>query len=91
MLSDYGFRVTFGNEHRSRFIKKALQALIASDVPIKRIKFIKNEVSGTTKDSRGGLLDISCEDEQGRIFIVEMQFLNLTHFIPHEVLRLSRV
>ena len=81
MLSDYGFKVTFGNEHRPKFIKKALQALIASDEPIKKVRFIKNEVSGTTKEARGGLLDITCEDEQGRIFIVEMQLLNLTHFI----------
>lgn len=75
------FKVTFGNEHRPRFIKKALQALIASDTPIKKVKFVENEVSGTTKDSRGGLLDITCEDEQGRVFIVEMQLLNLTYFI----------
>ena len=81
MLSDYGFKVTFGNEHRPRFIKKALQALIASDTPIETVKFIKNEVSGTTKDSRGGLFDIACEDEKGRTFIVEMQLVNLTYFI----------
>ena len=81
MLSDYGFKVTFGNEHRPRFIKKALQALIASDTPIKEVTFIKNEVSGITKDSRGGLFDMACEDEQGRTFIVEMQLVDLTYFI----------
>lgn len=81
MLSDYGFKVTFGNEHRPLFLRKALQALIASDTPIKKIKFIKNEVSATTKDSRGGLFDMACEDEQGRTFVVEMQLVNLTYFI----------
>ena len=81
MLSDYGFKVTFGNEHRQAFIKKALQALIASKVPIHSVRFIKNEVSGMTKASRGGLFDMACEDELGRIFIVEMQLVNLASFI----------
>jgi predicted transposase/invertase (TIGR01784 family) len=81
MLSDYGFKVTFGNEHRPLFIRKALQALISSSTPIKQVSFIKNEMSGITKDSRGGLFDMACEDELGRTFIVEMQLVNLTHFI----------
>ena len=38
-------------------------------------------MSGITKDSRGGLFDMACEDELGRTFIVEMQLVNLTHFI----------
>ncbi len=81
MLSDYGFKITFGNEHHTNFLKKTLQALITSDVPIKKVSFIKNEVSGITKDARGGLFDITCEDENGRIFIVEMQLFDFKHFI----------
>ena len=81
MLSDYGFKITFGNEQRPKFTRKALQALIASDTPIKAVKFVKNEISGTTKDARGGLFDVTCEDEQGRIFIVEMQLFDFAHFI----------
>ena len=81
MLSDYGFKITFGNENHPAFIKRALQALIASDTPIRKVRFTKNEVSGTTKDSRGGLFDMTCEDELGRVFIVEMQLLNLSSMI----------
>ena len=81
MLSDYGFKVTFGNESHPKFIKRSLQALIASDTPIREVKFLRNEVSATTKTARGGLLDMICQDEKGQIFIVEMQLLNLASMI----------
>ena len=81
MLSDYGFKVTFGNESHPKFIKRSLQALIASDTPIREVKFLRNEVSATTKTARGGLLDMVCQDEKGQIFIVEMQLLNLASMI----------
>ena len=75
------FKITFGNESHPKFLRKALQALIDSDVPIREVKFIRNEVSGTTKESRGGLYDITCKDELGRIFIIEMQLLNFSSMI----------
>ena len=81
MLSDYGFKVTFGNESHPKFIKRSLQALTASDTPIREVKFLRNEVSATTKTARGGLLDMICQDEKGQIFIVEMQLLNLASMI----------
>ena len=81
MLSDYGFKITFGNENHPKFLRKALQALTDSDTPIREVKFTKNEVTATTKDSRGGLFDITCEDEKGQIFIVEMQLFNFSNMI----------
>ena len=81
MLSDYGFKVTFGNENHPRFLRKALQALINSDVPIREVLFTKNEITATTKTSRGGLYDVTCEDELGRVFIVEMQLFNFKNMI----------
>ncbi len=39
IISDYGFKVTFGNEVNTLFLRKALQALIDSDVLIKEVKF----------------------------------------------------
>ncbi len=81
MLSDYGFKVAFGNENHPKFLRKALQALIASDIPIREVRFTKNEVTAITKDSRGGLFDVTCEDELGRVFIVEMQLFNFSNMI----------
>ena len=81
MLSDYGFKVTFGNENHPTFLRKALQALIDSDTPIRSVQFTKNEITATTQESKGGLYDITCEDDQGRVFIVEMQLFNLGNII----------
>jgi len=73
ILSDYGFKATFGDESETLFLRKALEALIESKVPIKEVKFLRNEFEGITEDSRGGLYDLICEDENGNSFIVEMQ------------------
>lgn len=81
LLSDYGFKATFGNESDTRFLKKALQALIDSPVPIREIKFVKNDISALTKDSRSGIYYLACTDENGNNFIVEMQLSYYPEFI----------
>jgi len=81
LMSDYGFKVAFADESDTLFLRKALQALIQSDVPIEHVQFVKNENIGLTKDARGGLYDLICEDERGRTFIVEMQLGYYKHFI----------
>ncbi|MES2518173.1 MAG: PD-(D/E)XK nuclease family transposase [Bacteroidota bacterium] len=58
ILSDYGFKATFGNEANTTFLKKALQALINAPIPIKSVEFVKNEISAITIDSRSGIYDI---------------------------------
>ncbi len=72
-FSDYGFKVTFGNEKNTLFLRQALQALIGSDVPIEEVRFDKNTLEGATAESRSGVLDLSCRNALGDIFIVEMQ------------------
>ncbi|HEX9958828.1 MAG TPA: Rpn family recombination-promoting nuclease/putative transposase [Fibrella sp.] len=81
ILSDYGFKVTFGNESDTRFLRKALQALIQSPVAIREIHFIQNEIQGLTRDSRSGIYDLFCTDERGNNFIVEMQLGKYPEFI----------
>lgn len=81
ILSDYGFKVTFGNETDTRFLRRALQALIQSPVAIKHVEFIESEIPGLTKDSRSGVYDIACSDESGNQFIVEMQLSKYPDFI----------
>jgi predicted transposase/invertase (TIGR01784 family) len=84
--SDYGFKVTFGNEQNTVFLKKALQILIDSDVPIKEIFFKKSDFNALTVEDRNGIFDLYCQDEKDDIFIVEMQlqatlaFLNRLKF-----------
>ena len=81
IISDYGFKATFGNEADSLFLRTALQALIKSATPIREVKFDKNAFEGLTIDSRSGVFDLSCTDENGNQFIVEMQLGDAPHFV----------
>lgn len=81
LTSDYGFKVTFGNETNTLFLRRALQILIKSPSPIAEVVFDKNAVEGYTSDSRSGIYDISCTDEQGNHFIVEMQLSDYPRFL----------
>jgi predicted transposase/invertase (TIGR01784 family) len=81
IISDYGFKATFGNEANTLFLRKALQALIKSEVPIKEVKFDKNTFEGITQDGRSGILDLACTDENNNHFIVEMQYGDAPYFV----------
>ncbi len=81
IISDYGFKATFGNEVNTLFLRKALQVLIKSDIPIKEVKFDKNTFEGITQDGRSGIFDLACTDENDNHFIVEMQYGEAPFFI----------
>ncbi len=81
IISDYGFKATFGNEANTLFLRRALQALIKSDIPIKEVKFDKNTFEGITQDGRSGIFDLACTDEKDNHFIVEMQYGDAPYFV----------
>lgn len=81
LTSDYGFKATFGNETNTLFLRKALQALLKSPVPIREVYLEKNAFEALTLDSRSGILDLACTDEQGNQFIVEMQLAHSPYFV----------
>ncbi|MCA0229759.1 MAG: Rpn family recombination-promoting nuclease/putative transposase [Bacteroidetes bacterium] len=81
IISDYGFKATFGNEANTLFLRRALQALIKSDIPIKEVKFDKNTFEGITQDGRSGIFDLACTDENDNQFIVEMQYGDAPYFV----------
>lgn len=75
------FKATFGNEADTTFLKRALEALIDSSVSIKAVEFVKNDISAITLDSRSGIYDIACIDQNDNHFIVEMQLSEYPEFI----------
>ncbi len=81
ITSDYGFKVTFGNQRDTLFLRRALQALIQSETPIREVTFEPTAFEGLTAERRGGVLDLSCVDERGRHFIVEMQVAYAPQFL----------
>ncbi len=81
IISDYGFKATFGNETNTLFLRRALQALIKSEIPIKDVYFDKNTFEGITQDGRSGIFDLACTDENDNHFIVEMQYGDAPEFV----------
>ena len=81
IISDYGFKATFGNEIDTLFLRTALQALTKSEFSIKEVVFEKNAFEALTIDSRSGIYDLACTDETGSQFIVEMQLAHAPNFI----------
>ena len=81
LVSDYGFKVTFGNAADTLFLRVALQALIDSPVPIREITFDNTAFEALTRDSRAGIYDVACTDETGNQFIVEMQLAHAPDFL----------
>jgi predicted transposase/invertase (TIGR01784 family) len=81
LISDYGFKATFGNETNTLFLRTALQALIKSPVPIREVQLEKNAFEALTAESRSGIFDLACTDELGNHFIVEMQLAHTPHFV----------
>ena len=84
--SDYGFKITFGNQENTLFLRRSLQALLQLPYPIKEITFARATFVGLHKESRSGIYDIVCVDERNDTFIIEMQgvaknfFLNRLEF-----------
>lgn len=81
ILSDYGFKIVFGNLSDTLFLRKSIQALIQSDSPIVSVHLDRNEISGSTELGGGGVFDISCVDAEGHQYIIEMQLTDLKTFI----------
>lgn len=80
IISDYGFKATFGNEADTLFLRISLQALTKSTIPIRDVQFEKNAFEALTVDSRSGIYDLACTHEQGNQFIVEMQLAHAPNF-----------
>lgn len=50
-----------------------MQALIGSAVPLREVRLLPTEQTRLTPDSRGGIYDLACTDEDDQIYLVEMQ------------------
>jgi predicted transposase/invertase (TIGR01784 family) len=80
-LSDYGFKVTFGDKENTLFARKALELIIEDLQPIEELKYLRNEFEGESEGARAGLYDVVCQDEYKRVFVIEMQVDNYANLL----------
>jgi predicted transposase/invertase (TIGR01784 family) len=80
-LSDYGFKVTFGDKGSTLFARKAIELILNERRPIKTLTYLRNEFQGVSVEARTGIYDVLCEDEHKRVFIIEMQVDNYENLL----------
>jgi predicted transposase/invertase (TIGR01784 family) len=80
-LSDYGFKVTFGDKNNTLFARKAIELIIDDSQPILSLHYLRNEFQGISADARAGIYDVICRDEFLRVFIIEMQVDNYENLL----------
>lgn len=78
-ISDYGFKVTFGDEN-SAFTKKAIELLAQLDQPIEKLTMLRSEFAGINAEQRSGIYDVFCRDEKSQLFILELQATSYVFF-----------
>ena len=71
--SDVVFRRLFDDEDDSRLLRSLLNAILALDVPIRSLTQMSPEPMGPDVEDKVIVMDLRAEDEQGRLFNVEMQ------------------
>ena len=73
ILSDSGFKAVFGDEANRDIIIGFLNAVLPEGRRVLSLSFTRTEVPGFTAANKAVRLDLRCESESGRHFIVEMQ------------------
>jgi predicted transposase/invertase (TIGR01784 family) len=89
MLSDFGFKMTFGNQKDHTFLRNALPLLLKSTIKVRKIRHLPNEVIGMTESGRKGLYDTVFVVNKELYFIVEMQLGNHAFLIERLMFYLS--
>ena len=81
ILTDFGFKQVFADEKDTSFLRKTIQIMIGSKVPIREVRITNTHKKADVPDDRGAVYDVSCIDDNERRFIVEMQRSKLNKFI----------
>ena len=73
LLSDPGFKTVFCSPDNSDLLIALINVMLHNDRHVERIINIRNEVASPSIDGGRVIMDLTCIDEQGRIFDIEVQ------------------
>lgn len=73
LLSDAGFKAVFGDERNKKVVISFLNIILDGERVVTDIEYMSNEVFGETTKKKAVRYDLSCMDESGARFVVEMQ------------------
>ena len=81
MMTDYGFKLAFGDEDNTEFLRESIQAIIKPPYKVVKVEIMPSTRIGKTATGRGGAIDVFCLDEKGNTYIIEMQRYGFESFI----------
>ncbi len=81
ILTDFGFKFIFADPTDTSFLRKVIQIMIRSEVPIREVRITNTHKTADVPSDRGAVYDLSCVDENERKFVVEMQRSKLSKFV----------
>ena len=73
LLSDPGFKTVFCSPDNSDLLIALINVMLHNDRHVEKIVNIRNEVASPSIDGGRVVMDLTCIDEQGRIFDIEVQ------------------
>ena len=73
LLSDPGFKTVFCSPDNSDLLIALINVMLPNDRHVEKIINIRNEVASPSIDGGRVIMDLTCIDEQGRIFDIEVQ------------------
>jgi predicted transposase/invertase (TIGR01784 family) len=91
LMLDFTFKRTFGTEKNKHILISLINAFLGEKMknPIKDVILINTVQTPKTKELRGAVFDLHCEDTAGNRFIVEMQLAQQAHFIERLLFYIS--
>ena len=73
LLSDPGFKTVFCSPDNSDLLIALINVMLHNDRHVEKIINIRNEVASPSIDGGHVVMDLTCIDEQGRVFDIEVQ------------------
>ena len=73
LLSDPGFKTVFCSPDNSDLLIALIKVMLHNDRHVEKIINIRNEVASPSIDGGRVVMDLTCIDEQGRVFDIEVQ------------------
>ncbi len=73
LLSDPGFKTVFCSPDNGDLLIALINVMLPNDRHVEKIVNIRNEVASPSIDGGRVVMDLTCIDEQGRVFDIEVQ------------------
>ncbi len=73
LTTDSGFKAVFCDRNNVDALKALLNSFLPEDRQVQSVTYIDREMEGFTIKNKGIRIDLRCQDQHGRYFIVEIQ------------------